>query len=296
MRVTFGSIFRNGLVDINRTSEALALRQREVSSGKRLHLPSDDPSAMASAMGERSEMAVLDQFTQTADSVDSRLSVADSVYTDVINRLTNVQTRAAAGRSTVLTQTQRDALAGEIRGAASAILTAVNTSYRGMYLFSGGQSLTPPYVPGPPVSAYQGDANVQSVDVARDRAVQVTFDGRAILQGSAPSDVFQTIEALATAVQTGNMAGIDQGLVAVGQAFDRVTNAQTQIGIELARLPEDRARLVTQHDAADGRRSKAEDANLAESISAMTQADAAHRAALGALANAGRLSLMDYLK
>ena len=35
---------------------------------------------------------------------------------------------------------------------------------------------------------------------------------------------------------------------------------------------------------------------LAESISAMTQADAAHRAALGALANAGRLSLMDYLK
>ena len=46
----------------------------------------------------------------------------------------------------------------------------------------------------------------------------------------------------------------------------------------------------------DARRSSAEDARLAESISAMTQADAAHRAALGALANAGRLSLMDYLK
>ena len=92
------------------------------------------------------------------------------------------------------------------------------------------------------------------------------------------------------------MAGIDQGLADVGQAFDRVTNAQTQIGVELARLPEDRARLDTQHRAADARRSLAEDARLAESISAMTQADAAHRAAHGALANAGRLSLMDYLK
>ena len=99
---------------------------------------------MAAAMGERSEMAVLDQFTQTTDSVDSRLTLVDTVYSDVINRLTNVQTRAAGGRSTILTQAQRDALAGEIRGAASAILTAVNTSYRGMYLFSGGQSLTPP--------------------------------------------------------------------------------------------------------------------------------------------------------
>jgi len=296
MRVTFGSIFRNGLVDINRTAEQLALRQREVSSGRRLHLPSDDPSAMASAMGERAEMAVLDQFTQTTDSVDSRLTVADSVYTDVINRITNAQTRAAGGRSTILTQTQRDALAGEIRGAASAILTAVNTSYRGMYLFSGGQSLTPPYAAGPPISAYQGDGNVQSVDVARDRSVQVTFDGAAILQGTAPADVFQTLETLATAVQTGNMAGIDQGLADLGQAFERVTNAQTQIGIELARLPEDRARLVTQQNAADARRAAVEDANLAESISALTQADSAHRAALASLANVGRQSLMDYLK
>ncbi len=296
MRVTFGSMFRHGLADINRASEQLALRQREVSSGRRIHLPSDNPSAMSTAMGERSEMSVFDQFTQTTDSVDSRLTVADSVFTDVINRLTNAQTRAAGGRSTVVTQTQRDALAGEIRGAASAILTAVNTSYRGMYLFSGGQALTPPYAPGPPISGYQGDGNVQSVDVARDRSVKVSFDGSAILQGAAPADVFQTLEALATAVQTGNMAGIDQGLVDVGAAFDRLTNAQTQVGIELARLPEDRARLVTQKQAADSRRAAVEDANLAESISGLTQADAAHRAALGALANTGRLSLMDYLK
>ena len=157
MRVTFGSISRNGLADINRTAEDLPVRQRDLSSGRRIHPPSDDPSAMAAAMGERSEMAVLDQFTQTTDSVDSRLTLVDTVYSDVINRLTNVQTRAAGGRSTILTQVQRDALAGEIRGAASAILTAVNTSYRGMYLFSGGQSLTPPYTAGPPISAYQGD-------------------------------------------------------------------------------------------------------------------------------------------
>jgi flagellar hook-associated protein 3 FlgL len=296
MRVTFGSIFRNGLIDINRTAEQVAQRQREMSSGRRIHAPSDNPSAMAAAIGERTEMAVLDQFTQTTDSVESRLTVADSVYTDVINRLTNAQTRAAGGRSTILTQTQRDALAGEIRGAASAILTAVNTSYRGMYLFSGGQSLTPPYAPGPPISGYQGDSNVQSVDVARSRSVQVTFDGAAILQGSAPADVFQTLEALATAVQTGNMAGIDQGLADVGAAFDRVTNAQTQIGIELARMPEDRARLVAQRQAADVRRSSVEDANLAESIAGATQADAAHRAALGSLATLGRQSLMDYIK
>ena len=80
MRVTFGSIFRNGLIDINRTAEELAVRQREVSSGRRIHLPSDDPSAMAAAMGERSEMAVLDQFTQTTDSVDSHAMFSEKYH------------------------------------------------------------------------------------------------------------------------------------------------------------------------------------------------------------------------
>jgi hypothetical protein len=61
-------------------------------------------------------------------------------------------------------------------------------------------------------------------------------------------------------------------------------------------MTDDRVRLDVQRRAADARRSVAEDANLAESISGLTQADAAHRGALGSLANTGRLSLMDYLK
>jgi flagellar hook-associated protein 3 FlgL len=296
MRVTFGSIFRNGLLDINRASEALARRQREVSTGKRIEVPSDDPSAMARAMSERTEMGAIDYFKRSADSVESRLMVADTVLSDVISQITHATTRAAAGRSTVLTQPARDAIAGELRGVSSAILTAISTSYRGIHLFSGGQSTTPPYAAGPPVSAYQGDALTMSLDIARGRSVQITFDGRAILQGAAAADVFQMLETLATAVQTGNMAGIDAGLAELGQAFDRVTNAQTRVGLDLARLSEDRARLDQLHRSADARRSSAEDANLAESISGMQQADQAHRAALGALATTGRLSLMDYIK
>jgi flagellar hook-associated protein 3 FlgL len=296
MRVTFSSVFRNGLVDIQRTAEDLAARQREVSSGRRIHQPSDDPAAYVRVMGERVETATLDHFKQTADSVESRLTVVDSVYSDVLSRLDNAKVRAAAGRNSYVTQTQRDALAAEIRGVSGAVLTAVNTSYRGMYLFSGGQSLTPPYTTGIAVSPYQGDGAVQSVDVARGRAVQITFDASAVLQGSAPADVFQTLEALATAVETGNMAGIDQGLADLQLVFDSVTNAQTQVGLELNRLPEDRARLDGQLRAADARRSVDEDANLATAIAGMNQAEQAHRAALGSLATVGRLSLMDYLK
>ena len=92
------------------------------------------------------------------------------------------------------------------------------------------------------------------------------------------------------------MAGIDASMLELNAAFDRVTTAQSGIGIELASLADDRSRTTELRRAADKLRSSLEDANLAESISAAEQADQAHRAALSALSTAGRLSLMDYLK
>jgi flagellar hook-associated protein 3 FlgL len=296
MRVTFSSTFRNGLLDVNRASEELAKRTREMASGKLLHAASDNPGAMASVIGDRTEMGALDQYIRTNDSADSRLTIADSALTDIISQITVAQGRAASGRSTVLNQTQRDAIAQEIRGSRDAILRGINTGYRGIFLFSGGQSNTPPYTGGTPISAYQGDARTTSVDVTRGRAVQVTFDGESIIKGGAASDLFETLTNLADAVQTGNMAGIDAGLVELGQAFDRVTTTQSSIGIELASLQGDRARTDELKRAADARRSKSEDANLAAAISGTEQADQAHQAALSALARAGSLSLLDYLR
>lgn len=295
MRVTFQSTFRNSMFDINRAAEDLQQRQREVSSGKRIEVASDNPSAMSTTIAEKAETATIDHYIKATDSVESRLTVADTALSDVIRQITTAQSRAAAGRSSIATPTQRAAIASEIRASASAILTAVSTQYRGMFLFSGGQSATAPYTSGPPISPYQGDANVVSVEVGRGKAVQGTFDAGAILQGGAPDDLFETLSTLADDVASGNVAGIDAGMAALSQGFDRVTNAQTRVGLDLSSLTDSRSRLDSLRRSSDARRSGAEDANLAESISGMQQADQAHRAALAALATVGKVTLMDYL-
>jgi flagellin-like hook-associated protein FlgL len=48
--------------------------------------------------------------------------------------------------------------------------------------------------------------------------------------------------------------------------------------------------------ASEARIGALEGADMAEAISGMTQAEAAYRAALGAVAATGRVSLMDYLR
>ena len=129
-------------------------------------------------MDERAEMAVLDQFHADDRLVDSRLTVVDSVYSDVINRLTNAQTRAGGGRNSILTPEQRTrspascAAPRAPSSRRSTPATAACTSSR------AASRRPPPYTSGPPISAYQGDASVQYVDIDRGRAVQVTFDAR----------------------------------------------------------------------------------------------------------------------
>ena len=229
-------------------------------------------------------MAVLDQSTQTTDSVDSRLTVVDSVYSDIINSLTNVQTRAVGGRISCSRRCSAMALAGEIRGAASAIL-------------DGRQHRLPRHVSvlWRPVA----DANVPAVrrrPTGRPR--RAAGEGRRQRDPTGErgaTDVFQTLEALASAVQTATWpvsirASPTSGRRSTGSPTRKRKSASSWPGCPRT-APASRPSIAPPTPAAPWPRTRA-----AESISAMTQADAAHRAALGALANAGRLSSMDYLK
>jgi flagellar hook-associated protein 3 FlgL len=296
-RVTNNTLYRNSLRDIQSTAEAFARAQQQVSSGKRLQQASDDPSAATVGLRERAEIRAVDRYREANDSVDSRLRVTDTVLSDIISSITTAQTRAASGRTTVLTPAQREAIALEIDGAKEAIFTAVNTSYRGIYLFAGADNTTAPYSrSGATISAYQGDANVVQVDVSRTSSASVTVDGGSLLQGSAASDLFQSLDALATAVRAGDMTGIDNGLDELEQAFNRATSAQSRVGATLSALPAEKARLDELRRASDSRRSQAEEISLAEAISEMSRADQAQKVAIAAAGTSQKTSLMDYLR
>jgi flagellin-like hook-associated protein FlgL len=81
----------------------------------------------------------------------------------------------------------------------------------------------------------------------------------------------------------------------VDRAFQRTTAAQSQNGAGLREIEVQKGRLADQRNASKARASNLEDANMAESITKMSQADTAYKAALGAIATTGHITLMDYL-
>lgn len=298
MRVTFQAAHREATAGINKANERLLEFQRQVSTSKRVEKPSDDPSAAAAAAVERSRLGGIDRYSQAADSALSRLSVADTVLSDIVEQLTAAQSTVLSARGTTQTQLQRDARALALEGLRDAMLRDLNTQFRGQYLFGGATGTTQPFVKDAAgaVSAYQGSTVEVSIDIDTQQEVGTAFDGDALTRGADADDLFVAMERAITAARTGDESGLGTALEDLERAFVRVTTLQSRVGAWLNAVEDGKARLADASRASQKRISALEDANMVEAITGMTDAETVYRSALSAAGRFQNLSLMDYLK
>ena len=297
MRVTFGAIQRQANEGISRASEEMVKFQRQVSTGKRVERPSDDPSAASITVGERADLASFKQFTDASDAAESKLRVADSVLSDLLDKLTAARAVVMSVRGSTATAAQREASAQELQSLREAVVEDLNTAFRGTFLFGGAAGDTKPFTTtAGVVDPYAGSTVEVEVDIDRGRAVAVAFDGSAISQGSDAADIFAAFDQAATAATAADGTALGQAFDAMGRAFDRATRAQSSVGASLRAVADHKLRLADASRASGARISTLEDANMVQAISGMNQAEVTYEAALGAAARSSRVSLFDYLK
>lgn len=298
MRVTFAATHSTALAGIEHAAERLMMYQQQLATGRRFDRVSDDPAAAAAAMVERGDLAAVDHYVRSADAAESRLTIMDSVLSDIVNKLTSAQTTVLATRGTLNTPERRDAAALELRAVRDEVLQQLNTSYLGTYLFGGAAATTRPYVvnAGGTVDPYAGSTRDVQVEIDRGRRVAVAIDGSAITQGGAPVDLFASFDAAIAAVQAGDEAGMEAALAAFSQGFDRTVEMQSRIGTSLRAVEDQRVDFLTVQRVGLARLSKLEDVNPAEAASGARQASVAYEAALGAAALNTQLSLFSFLR
>jgi len=296
MRITFNSQYRDSSAAIAQASENLIELQRQVATSKRVGKPSDDPTAAADALNERSELAGVEQYARAADSATSRLTIIDSVLSDVVEKLTAATSATMSARGSTKTAAQREAVAKQLESIRADMLDDFNTQFHGAYVFSGATSTTKPFVEGVggAINAYAGSGTEVEADIG-SQDIPISFDGQTIAKGSDSDHVFDALDDLIAAVRAGDDTGMGAGMDALDRAFSRTTTAQSRVGVAIQSLEGEQARLQEKKLAATTRLSKLEDADMAEVIAGMTRADAAYKAALGAAATAARVSLLDYL-
>lgn len=211
LRVSTNTFFRSGERNIIERQAELLAAQTQLSSGKRINAPSDDPLGAADATAIRASLAQFEQFKDNQDHARYLLNLGESSLASMVQAVQDVQERLLQAGNGALSDAERLALASDLEGTLGRMVGLANSSDgTGGYLFAGSRENVAPFAQSGTTVSFAGDQTLQKLEVAKDRFQQVKFSGDALfLKIRAGNGSFSTDGA---ASNTGS-AWIDPGTV-----------------------------------------------------------------------------------
>jgi flagellar hook-associated protein 3 FlgL len=285
------------LLNQSQQDETSALQ--ELSTGRRVNKPSDDPAAEAAMVDENSRSAAADQYTANSDSLTEVLNTADSTLSSVVSLLQRATTLGVeAANSATMNQTDLNSISQEISGIQTEMISLANTSYAGQYIFGGTVTGTAPYVPdatNPTKTDYVGNDQQNMVQIGTGLSVASNQPGSSIFSQST-GNVFDALSSMMTALQSGNNAGITAAITQIGAASDAVNTARVFYGNTVNELTSNESYLSQEKVNIASYQNTLVSADPAAATTAVTQAEYARNATVAAAAKMNQVSLLDYLK
>ncbi|MGO0121825.1 flagellar hook-associated protein FlgL [Desulfothermobacter acidiphilus] len=298
MRVTTNMLGINFLRDLNSRLEQIAKRQEELSSGRRLNRPSDDPLGVMGALRLRAQLAENRQYHKNmADAVDW-LNTTESALRDALATVQRARELAVAGANSDLPPGALQALSQEVEQLQQHLVDVANTSYAGRYIFAGTQTDRPPCYQsgndsqGNPIYNWQGNSGIISYEIAPSTTVQVNVSGIDIFPA-----MVNSLAELRNALQSGQVTIVSSKcLQELDQHMDSLLGILSRVGAKVKRLEMGMERLESNEADLTRLLSQTEDADMARTIVSLKTQENVYRAALAVGARLLQPSLVDFLR
>jgi flagellar hook-associated protein 3 FlgL len=178
---TLRNVFLNALEVAQRR---IVETQQQVSTGRRVNTPSDDPVAAARIAGLDASLKRLDQYRSNATIARNQLGLEEESLAAAIDNLQRVSELAVQGNNATLSDSDRSAIAAELRQRRASLVGIANiTDAEGKYLFGGYSESTRPFTEGTGGAiAYNGDQGQRSLQITDTRFVAINDSGARVFQ------------------------------------------------------------------------------------------------------------------
>jgi flagellar hook-associated protein 3 FlgL len=307
MRISTYTLFENGAARIGDLQSGLAKTQQQLSTGRRVLTPADDPVAAARALEVSQSQSLNTQYGRNRQHAQSSLGAVEGALTSVTSLIQDVKTTVIAAGNGALSDTERGFMATELRGRFEELIGLANSrDAQGNYLFSGFHTTTAPFAETTIVTAtgtaagavYQGDQGQRLMQVDTARQMSVSSPGQTVFQDG-NQGVFQTLGALIEQLKTPGTVGLTSALATANTnldlALDNVLTVRASVGSRLQELDslnsagEDRALQYSQI------LSDLQDLDYTKALTQLSQQQVTLEAAQQSFVKTAGLSLFNYL-
>ncbi|WP_425058507.1 hypothetical protein SCACP_31610 [Sporomusa carbonis] len=300
MRVTNNMITYNFLTSLNKSLQRQNEIQEQLSDGKQIHRPSDDPVRAIRSLRFNTSLIENEQYTQHLSDAMSWMENTDGAITDLNSIATRFKELTISADGTKPAEAYQ-AIAAEMDGLINQAINIANSKMGDRYLFAGQQDKTLPFVRVGDTVTYNGDNNKISMLIKPGTTTpaqdSVNLTGIDIFGPN--NEMLQHMIDIKNQLQSGTPdldAVLNTGLANLEADHDKLLQAQTQLGArmasyELAQTQLENANVIITGDVAAN-----EDLDIPKAIIDFKTSETVYKNALSVGARIMPPSLVDFLK
>jgi flagellar hook-associated protein 3 FlgL len=306
MKVSTSMFFDRASAQLANVQGNLAKTQEQLSTGKQITKPSDEPDKASLVTRLESEIARQKSYQESIKAIEIRRKAEETALnstSDVMFRMKELSVQAA---NDTLGAADRKTIALEMTELRNQILSLANSQdSNGNYLFAGSRVSQMPFSPDAKgVIVYKGDQARMVVGVGDNRRMNQNIPGSDAFTNVVRDDgkggrvgigFFQAMGDLIEAVKSSNRVAIQRGICEIDTLQQGLSDATAQVGTDLNVvdsqnnvLDEITLRLKTTM-------SDIQDLDYTEAITKMNKDQLALEAAQSSFAKISKLSLFNYI-
>lgn len=323
MRVTNKMMSNNFLRDMRNNLQNMQTLQQQMTSGKEIRRPSDNPFKTARAMQLHTDISTNKQYNENIKDTINWLDVTDTALDQAGNVLQRVRELLVSAGNAGYGPDEKKAIKDEINQKVGELTQVLNTNFDGKYLFAGSRGLTKPVmevtVDGNNSIEYQlkdgtsttdltnEEVNMIShkleVEVSQGVKLEYNISAKDVLQFSATKDLNSVLKNITTHLD-GNSVGTEDPAEALnGEDLQDITDAinnllrlRSEVGAKQNRMEGAKDKNVDENFNMTEILSETEDIDITEKTMQYATMQTVYVASLQTSAKVIQPTLMDYLR
>lgn len=304
LRVTSNMMNSQLLLNLNRNARTMNDTQLQLSSGRKINKPSDDPVGITYSLRYRAELSSNEQYTKNVDSALSWLDYNDTVLGqagDVVQRLRELTVQASTGSNP---QSALDSINQEVLQLKEQLVDIANSTLNGKYIFNGEQYNTKPYDFAKGADGtYDVSKNITTdagqIQYIVGEGVQmpINMTGNDVFGHTGDADnIFTIINNISSSLTSGDLAGISSQLGEIDTRVETLLSSRAEIGAKTNRVELLRDRLSDLNINLTDLQAKTEDADYEGLIMQSKIQENIYNASLSVGAKIISTSLVDFIR
>nr|WP_318539349.1 flagellar hook-associated protein FlgL [Terribacillus saccharophilus] len=294
MRITQSMMSNSMLRNLSNSYSDLNKYSEQLSSGKKITKPSDDPVVATKGMGYRTEVRDVAQYKRNLSEAQSWIDNSDSALSNATSALQRIRELSVQASNGTYDKGQRANIAEEVDQLKEQLATIANTQVNEKYIFNGSATNTAPVtIDEDGSTTVDFNSNAINLTLSKGVDVKINVDGGAVFGDK----LFDDLNNLSAALRSdGSDEDLDQYIGLIDENINNLVNERADIGARMNRMDLVESRLGDQELSATELMSNNEDAEMEEVIMNLTSQEAVHRAAMSAGARIIQPTLMDFLR